>query len=197
MVCAISARVFITKGPCCSTGSPIGRPCSSRNSAASSPFTRFTATPARNSMALAEFTAWPPTVTDLPLKKYRLRRVPAAMGAGTRRSLYFFKGKSVTVGGQAVNSASAIELRAGAAVNLVNGDEVAEFLLLQGRPIGEPVEQHGPFVMNTRAEIAQTIEDYRRTQFGGWPWPDSAPVHGRDPARFARHPDGREERPAC
>ena len=122
--------------------------------------------------------------------------LPAAMGAGTRRSLYFFKGKSVTVGGQAVNSASAIELRAGVAVNLVNGDEVAEFLLLQGRPIGEPVEQHGPFVMNTRAEIAQTIEDYRRTQFGGWPWPDSAPVHGRDPARFARHPDGREERPA-
>ena len=123
--------------------------------------------------------------------------LPAAMGAGTRRSLYFFKGKSVTVGGQAVNSASAIELRAGVAVNLVNGEEAAEFLLLQGRPIGEPVEQHGPFVMNTRAEIAQTIEDYRRTQFGGWPWPDSAPVHGRDPARFARHPDGREERPAC
>ena len=26
-------------------------------------------------------------------------------------------------------------------------------------------------------------------------WPDSAPVHGRDPARFARHPDGRQERP--
>ncbi len=121
--------------------------------------------------------------------------LPAATGAGTRRSLYFFKGKSVTVGGQAVNTASAIELRVGVAVNLVNGDEVAEFLLLQGRPIGEPVEQHGPFVMNTRAEIAQTISDYRRTQFGGWPWPDDAPVHGREPARFAKHPGGREERP--
>ena len=121
--------------------------------------------------------------------------LPAATGVGTRRSLYFFKGKSVTVGGQAVNSASAIELRADVAAALVNGNEVAEFLLLQGRPIGEPVEQHGPFVMNTRAEIAQTIEAWRRTQFGGWPWPDSAPVHGRDPARFARHPEGREERP--
>jgi hypothetical protein len=49
--------------------------------------------------------------------------------------------------------------------------------------------------MNTQAEIAQTMADYRRTQFGGWPWPDMAPVHGRDPARFARHPGGREERP--
>ena len=124
--------------------------------------------------------------------------LPAATGQGTRRQLYFFKGQSVTVAGQQVNHASAIELQAGAAVELVNsGDAQAEFLLLQGRPIGEPVVQYGPFVMNTQAEIRQTLADYQRTQFGGWPWPDSAPVHGRDPARFARHPGGREERPAA
>ncbi len=122
--------------------------------------------------------------------------LPAAAGGNTRRQLYFFKGQSVTVAGQSVNTASAIELRAGAAVELVNGNEASEFLLLQGRPIGEPVAQYGPFVMNTQAEIRQTMADYQRTQFGGWPWPDSAPVHGRDPARFARHPGGREERPA-
>ena len=123
--------------------------------------------------------------------------LPAATGEGTRRSLYFFKGGSVAVAGQSVSSPAAIELRADAPVELINGAEVAEFLLLQGRPIGEPLVQHGPFVMNTQAEIAQTMADYRRTQFGGWPWPDEAPVHGRDPARFARHPGGREERPAA
>jgi redox-sensitive bicupin YhaK (pirin superfamily) len=121
--------------------------------------------------------------------------LPAASGEGTRRTLYFFKGRSVTLGGQDVAARAAIELNADVAVELQNGDEVSEFLVLQGRPIGEPVAQYGPFVMNTSAEIAQAMADYRRTRFGGWPWKDEAPVHGRDPARFARHPDGREEKP--
>ncbi len=122
--------------------------------------------------------------------------LPAATGVGTRRSLYFFKGMSIAVAGQPVAGHAAIEVRAGAPIELINsGSEVAELLLLQGRPIGEPVAQYGPFVMNTQAEIAQTMADYRRTQFGGWSFADDAPVHGHDPARFAKHPDGREERP--
>jgi len=121
--------------------------------------------------------------------------LPAAGGATTRRNLYFFRGRAVAVAGHEVRGPAAIELQGHAAVELVNGAEVGQFLLLQGRPIAEPVVQHGPFVMNTQAEIAQAFADYRRTQFGGWPWPDAAPVHGRDRGRFARHPDGREEGP--
>jgi quercetin 2,3-dioxygenase len=66
-------------------------------------------------------------------------------------------------------------------------------LVLQGRPIAEPVAQHGPFVMTTRAEIQQAFVDYQRTRYGGWPWPSDAPVHPRDAGRFARHADGRVE----
>jgi redox-sensitive bicupin YhaK (pirin superfamily) len=121
--------------------------------------------------------------------------LPPAAGQGTRRSLYFFKGRSVTVAGQAFTGSQALELRADAGVELVNGPDEGELLLLQGRPIGEPVAQYGPFVMNTQAEIMQAMNDYRRTQFGGWPWSDDDPVHGREPTRFARHPDGREDRP--
>jgi quercetin 2,3-dioxygenase len=120
--------------------------------------------------------------------------LPAALGEGTRRTLYFFKGENVRVDTEAIERHAAIELRAGHAVELVNGAaSAAEFLLLQGRPIGEPVAQHGPFVMNTRQELQQAYNDYQRTGFGGWPWPDNAPVHGPAPQRFARHADGRVE----
>jgi redox-sensitive bicupin YhaK (pirin superfamily) len=145
----------------------------------------------RAAQADADLAIW--TVTMAPGARWTL---PAAAGKGTRRHLYFFKGDAVAVGGQRIAAPAAIELRADQAVELHNNEQaVGEFLLLQGQPIGEPVAQYGPFVMNTQAEIMQAMQDYRRTQFGGWPWPDDAPVHGRDPARFARHPDGRVERP--
>ena len=80
-------------------------------------------------------------------------------------------------------------------VAIENGAVESELLLLQGRPIAQPVVQYGPFVMNTRAEIQQAFNDYQRTQFGGWPWSSEAPVHARAKGRFARHADGREEEP--
>src|SRR5207253_11104486 len=114
----------------------------------------------------------------------------------TKRNLYFFKGGEVRIADRAVTSRARVGLQADQDVVLVNGDSEAEFLMLQGRPIAEPVAQYGPFVMNTQQEIMQAMQDYRRTQFGGWTFPDEAPVHGSEPARFARYPDGREEHPA-
>jgi hypothetical protein len=119
--------------------------------------------------------------------------LPAAAHAQTRRQLYFFKGTELTLAGQAVSAGHAIEVAAGHAVELLNGDIEAELLLLQGRPIGEPVAQYGPFVMNTQEEIHQAFDDYRATQFGGWPWDASDPAHGATRGRFARHADGKLE----
>lgn len=120
--------------------------------------------------------------------------LPAARGASTQRMLYLFAG-GARVAGESVDAPTGLQLAPGIAIELVAGGQGAELLLLQGRPIGEPVAQQGPFVMNTRAEIAQAYHDYQRTQFGGWPWNSDAPVHGKDAARFARHPDGRTDLP--
>jgi hypothetical protein len=117
---------------------------------------------------------------------------PAA--AGSNRAIYFFQGDGLKVGPRAVPSRVAVRLRGDASVELANGATPGEILLLQGRPIGEPVVAHGPFVMNTQSEIRQAFADYQRTRFGGWPWPSDEPVHGPEPTRFARHADGREER---
>lgn len=119
--------------------------------------------------------------------------LPAATGQGTRRMLYFFQGSALTIAGQAVPPGTAIELATTQAVELVGGTDATELLVLQGRPIGEPVAQYGPFVMNTEAEIRQAFADYRATEFGGWPWGASDPVHPRKQGRFARHADGRVE----
>ncbi|CAN5760204.1 pirin family protein [soil metagenome] len=136
----------------------------------------------------ADLAIW--TVKMAPGARWTL---PAATGEGTRRKLYFFKGTSVLVDGREVDQHAAIELKASSIVELINGADASEFLMLQGRPIGEKVAQYGPFVMNTEQELKQAFADYQRTQFGGWPWPDSAPVHGAEKRRFARHADGHVE----
>ena len=103
--------------------------------------------------------------------------------AGTNRTLYYFRGPR----------REGVRVEPDVATPIEAGAEPVELLVLQGRPIGEPVVQYGPFVMNTPAEIQQAFVDYRRTQFGGWPWPADDPVHGREQGRFARHADGRTE----
>ena len=119
--------------------------------------------------------------------------LPPAQHSATRRQLYFFKGQTLTLAGQSVAVQTVTEVQAQVHLELVNGDADAELLMLQGRPIGEPVAQHGPFVMNTQAEVAQAFADYRRTGFGGWPWGQPDPVHPRAQGRFARYADGRVE----
>jgi redox-sensitive bicupin YhaK (pirin superfamily) len=55
----------------------------------------------------------------------------------------------------------------GGAVKALNsGDGPLEFLLLAGKPLGEPIARYGPFVMNTVEEVQQAFEDYRAGRFG-------------------------------
>jgi redox-sensitive bicupin YhaK (pirin superfamily) len=122
--------------------------------------------------------------------------LPPAAGPDTARVLYVFEADTVRIADVEVGNDTGVAVRAEVAVELVAGDQEVDVLVLQGRPLGEPVARYGPFVMTTEAEIEQAFADYRETGFGGWPWPDEAPTHGADRGRFARHVDGRVEEPA-
>ena len=109
------------------------------------------------------------------------------------RKLYFYRGSEIKIAGIEVKPYNSVELLVDEPVIIESGNKDSYLLLLQGCPIGEPVVQHGPFVMNTPAEIQQAFYDYRKTRFGGWPWERSDNVHPRERGRFARYSDGREE----
>jgi redox-sensitive bicupin YhaK (pirin superfamily) len=137
--------------------------------------------------------------TDVAIGTIRLEAgatwtLPPAAHPSTVRALYFFRGPSLRVGERTLGAHAAAVVRSDLPARLEGGAGECEVLLLQGRPIGQPVTQYGPFVMNSKAEIQRAISDYQRTRFGGWPWPSDDPVHPADAGRFAKHADGRVER---
>jgi quercetin 2,3-dioxygenase len=120
--------------------------------------------------------------------------VPSA-SLEVNRTLYFYRGGEIKVAGIQIESYRSLEMLADQEIIIENGNDEAFLLLLQGMPIDEPVVQHGPFVMNTAAEIHQAFADYRKTQFGGWPWEKYDNVHPREKGRFAKYAKGKEEIP--
>jgi len=114
---------------------------------------------------------------------------------GINRVLYFFKGREVTIASSKETQRGAFTLKSDVDIELIAGDDEVEFLLLQGRPIGEPVVQRGPFVVNTEKQLQQAFVDYRQTQFGNWQFPNDQPTHPREAKRFAILPNGKEIRP--
>jgi len=67
---------------------------------------------------------------------------------GITRSLYFYEGDQIHIEGYDIAPNHCIELNAKEATKIKNGAKKGHLFLLQGRPIQEPVVQHGPFVMN-------------------------------------------------
>lgn len=112
------------------------------------------------------------------------------------RWAYFVEGSTVEINSNKASVRTILELDSKVDLTFKNnhGSETVEILLLEGQPIGEPVAQHGPFVMNTQQEIQQAFADYRATAFGGWPWPDDAMVFPRTKGRFALQ-NGKETQP--
>lgn len=138
---------------------------------------------------------------DNDVAVYTLKLAPGAVFTlpatpkGVDRSIYLYKGYSIDVSGEKLKGYHVADLADKMDIELVNSDAISEILVMQGRPINEPVVQHGPFVGNSRNDIQQAFLEYNKTQFGGWPWPEFEYVHPKEKGRFALYPDGRKETP--
>jgi hypothetical protein len=132
-----------------------------------------------------------------PTARYKF---PAAK-SDSNRTLYYHEGgarEPLFVNGVAVPCEHGVRVFAEAELMLETrtAQQVQRVLLLQGRPIGEPIAQYGEFVMNTKEEVSTAYEEFALTEFGPWKWSGDAPVHDRQKDRFAQYPDGRIELPS-
>lgn len=74
----------------------------------------------------------------------------------------------IEVGNEQASAPNMLILSNEPAVNMVeiSAQQDSRYLLVAGRPLNEPIEQYGPFVMNTKEEIYQAVQDFREGRLG-------------------------------
>lgn len=112
------------------------------------------------------------------------------ISATLNRTLYNIEGGEIHIEGKGISKNYCAELSGNDDITIINENKDTLLLLLEGEPINEPVVAYGPFVMNSEKEIEQAINDFRRTEFGGWPWNSPEPVNKVNEGRFASYNNG-------
>ena len=87
------------------------------------------------------------------------------IAAGHNAFTYTYRGTVSIAGTEVPDRNMAILANDGATGVVLEAQEAARVLIISGQPLGEPIAQYGPFVMNTAEEIQQTLQDYRNGMF--------------------------------
>lgn len=116
---------------------------------------------------------------------------------------YVFKG-SATLNGQRVPAGHSAIFEEGQTSCLVETSSSAEILVIDARPIRQPVYSRGPFISDTQAGLDQCFADYRRklssssstgtSSSNSWTWASEGPTHGTSPRFYDDGKGHREER---
>ena len=115
-----------------------------------------------------------PVETGRPVRLLDVTLVPAGVlsvdaAAGRNALAYVAAGAVAGVGRDGglveVAAGHAATFAGGTAITLTAAGAGAQVLYAEGAPLDEPVARHGPFVMNTRAELMQAFEDFRAGRF--------------------------------
>jgi redox-sensitive bicupin YhaK (pirin superfamily) len=99
-----------------------------------------------------------PTYLDVNLRAGET--LSHAIDPGHSAFVYPYEG-ALRIGERELTAHNAGVLASGDRIEVTAGDEGARFLVLAGKPLGEPIAQYGPFVMNTREELEQAVRDYQ------------------------------------
>jgi len=90
------------------------------------------------------------------------------------------------------DNVSLIHLNLKEDIHIENSSEISYLFFRQGKPIDKPLIQHGPFVTNSQEEIQEAMQEYRKIQFGGWPYKTNEPIHAKKMDRFANFVNGKK-----
>jgi len=115
------------------------------------------------------------------------------------RSVYAYTGQSILLDRtRKFDQAVCIHCEPNEPLKLQNvASTPAGFLLLEARPLHEPVVQHGPFVASSQHQLQKAINRYQDNGFGGWPYPTLEPTHPHEQQRAAWFGDGSFQDPGA
>jgi redox-sensitive bicupin YhaK (pirin superfamily) len=89
-----------------------------------------------------------------------------AIPVGHNAFTYTYRGSVMIAGTEVPDRNMALLANDGGEAVRVEAKVDARLLLIAGKPLGEPIVQYGPFVMNTKQEIMEAIEDFQAGKFG-------------------------------
>ena len=109
------------------------------------------------------------TVTPVELYDLQVRagaRVELALPEGHGTSVFVLEGRVSVNGAAPAGEAELVVLKRQGSLVILEAGQDSRLLIMSGKPIEEPIARYGPFVMNTKAELVQAVEDYQAGRMG-------------------------------
>lgn len=112
-----------------------------------------------------------PAHTFTPIELYDLQLsaghgLELSVPDGHNASVFVLQGRASVNGSQVAGEAELIVCKRNGSQVRIEAKENSRLLIMSGRPIEEPIARYGPFVMNTKAELIQAVQDYQAGKMG-------------------------------